>query len=293
VIILARANPRQVWRDAQVWVLAGLAVLPYAVYLVDGVFLRGYLVGQFSLRFFPEMWLDPAFYLRWISNLGRVVPFEVMLAAGLGAFLVRRPAHRAMLAAMWLGYFAYGMALPHHISTHDYYHLPLFPLLSLGLGAAAETVFQNIRGPRWLARIAVVGVLLAALVINGYNARSALKRSGAADQAKAWAAVGQVLGPGASVIALVDDYGTGLKYWAWINPALWPTAADIQWQASIGQDFHFTEFFHSQVIGKDFFVVALFDELDRQPELKALLSVHYPVFKQAPGYLIYDLRTPK
>lgn len=293
VIVLSGCRPRRVLRDAQVWVMGGLAVLPYAVYHVDGVYLQGYLVGQFSMRFFPAMWLDPAFYLRWISNLERVVPFEMTLAALLGTFLVRRPWQRGMLLAMWLGYIAYGMALPHHISTHDYYHLLLFPLLALGLGAAAETVFQAVRGPRWLARVVVVGVLLAALVISGYEARSAIKRSGAVDQANAWEAVGQALGPGASVMALVDDYGTGLKYLAWINPALWPTAADIQWQATTGQDFDFALFFDGQAASKDFFVITLFDELDRQPDLRERLTAGYPVFRQGPGYLIYDLRAPK
>ncbi len=290
VITLTSVNPRKVWRDAQVWMMAALAVLPYGMYHVDGVYLRGYLVGQFSLRFFPDMWLDPAFYLRWISNLGRAAPFEMVLVALLGAFLIRRPWQRAMLLAMWLGYFAYGMALPHHISTHDYYHLPLFPLLALGLGAAAEAVFQEIRGPRWLARTAVTGVLLAGLVITGYDARTTIKRSGALEQAQAWTAVGQALGPGASVVALVDDYGVGLKYYGWINPTLWPTAADIQWQDSVGQNFNFSEYFQNQVTGKDFFVVALPEELDLQPELKALLSTRYPVFRQGPGFVIYDLK---
>jgi hypothetical protein len=198
-----------------------------------------------------------------------------------------------MLLAMGLGYFVYGMALPHHISTHDYYHLPLYLLLALGLGAVAEVIFQSIRGPRWLARLAAVSVLLAALVITGYQARSALKRSGAAALANTWESVGQALGHGASVIALVDDYGTGLKYLAWINPALWPTAADIQWRESIGQGFDFNEYFDGQAAGKEFFVVVLFDELDRQPELRELLSERYPVFRQGASYLIYDLRSPK
>ncbi|RPJ43526.1 MAG: phospholipid carrier-dependent glycosyltransferase, partial [Chloroflexi bacterium] len=290
VVALSCGRPRQVVRDPQVWVLAALAVLPYGIYHVDGVYLRGYLAGQFSQRFFPVMWLDPAFYLRWISNISRAVAFEMVLVALTGAFLVRRPSHRALLLAMWAGYFLYGMALPHHISTHDYYHLPLFPLVALGLGSAAEAVFNSVQGPRWLARLAVTGVLLAALVINGYNARTALKRSGAVEQTQAWAAVGQALGPGASVIALVDDYGTGLKYWAWINPTFWPTTADIQWQKSAGQEFDFAAFFNRRAVGKEFFVVALFDELDRQPELKQMLSTHYPVFRQGPGYLIYDLR---
>jgi 4-amino-4-deoxy-L-arabinose transferase-like glycosyltransferase len=292
VIVLARPRPLKVIRDPQVWILAALAVLPYGMYLVDGVYLRGYLVGQFSDRFFPEMWIDPAFYLRWISNLGHAVPIEMILVAMIGAFLVRNKTHRALLLAMWVGYFVYGMTLPHHISTHDYYHLPLFPLVALGLGSVAETIFRNIQGPRWLAHLAVTVVFIAALVIEGYNAHTVLKRSGAVAQAQIWEAAGQALGPGASAIALVDDYGTGLKYWAWINPAIWPTADDIRWQESNGQSFDFKAFFDKQAAGKDFFVIALFDELDRQSDLKEVLS-SYSVFRQGPGYLIYDLRSRK
>lgn len=290
LVLALSGKPMRALRLPQVWVLAALTILPYAIYHIDGVYLRGYLASQFSLRFFPEMWIDPAFYLRWISNLGRAVPFEMLLVALLGLLLVRRPLYRVMLLAMWLGYGLYGMALPHHISTHDYYHLPLFPLVALGLAAVAETLFQNLRGPRWLVQGFSALALLAALVITGYTARNQLKRFDAAAQAQAYEAVGQALGPGASVAALTSDYGSGLKYWGWVNPAVWQTSADIQWRESLGEDFDFQAFFEKEANSRDFFVVTDFEEFARQPALKELLETRYSVFQQGPGYLIYDLR---
>lgn len=281
---------RRVLRSPRVWALALLAVLPYAVYLINGVYLKSYLVDQFSLRFFPEMWLDPAFYLRWISNLGRVFPFEMVLVALLGVFLVKSPVWRALLLAGFAGYFLYGMTLPHHISTHDYYHVPLFPLVALGLAGAAEALFQNVRGPRWLARAVISLVLVAALVFNGYEARTSIKRSGALAQMQSWQEIGQALGSEASVIALVPDYGMGLEYYAWINPQIWPTSADVSFRESAGQSFDFAEYFASQAAGKDFFVVTLLDDLDQQPQLKELLTARYPVYQQGQSYLIFDLR---
>ena len=292
VIVLSRCGWRAALRSPRVWTMAALAVIPYAVYHINGVYLQGYLVDQFSLRFFPEMWLDPAFYLRWISNLGRVFPFELLLVALLGAFMLRQPARRALLLAGFGGYFLYGMTLSHHISTHDYYHLPFFPLMAWGLAGAAESLFHNVRGPRWLAQAAVSLVLVAALVLNGYEARTAIKRSGAREQAQAWQEIGQSLEPGASVAALVPDYGVGLKYYAWINPQVWPTAADVQFRESVGQSFDFAEFFSEQVAGRDFFVVTMLDELDRQPELKELLLSEYALHREAEGFLIFDLRAP-
>ncbi len=293
VLVLSRGGLRRALRSPQAWLLAGLALLPYTWYLIDGVYLHHYLVGQFSLRFFPEMWLDPAFYLRWISNLGRALPFEMLLVALLGAFLVRRPVDRALLLAMWLGYFVYGMTLPHHISTHDYYHLPLFPVVGLGLAAVGETLFQSIRGPRWLARLAISGVLLAAVVYFGYSDRTLLKRSGALEQAQVWQTISQAIEPGASVVALVPDYGMGLEYYAWITPTAWPTAADIQFRASVGQNFDFAAFFKQQVNSKDYFVITALDELQKQPRLAEILSARYTVFQQGSGFIIFDLRSPR
>ena len=91
----------------------------------------------------------------------------------------------------------------------------------------------------------------------------------------------------------MDDYGCGLKYWGWINPALWPTADDISFRASAGQSFDFNAFFEEQVGSRDCFVVTMFDELDRQPELTKLLTERYPVLRDGAGYRIYDLRAPR
>jgi 4-amino-4-deoxy-L-arabinose transferase-like glycosyltransferase len=134
VLVLSGEKIRQIIRRPQIWAMALLVLVPYGIYHIDGVYIQKYLVGQLSLRFFPQMWLDPAFYLRWIGNLGRVAPFEIILAAVLGTFIIKRPSARAALLAMWVGYFVYGMALSHHISTHDYYHMPLLPVMAIGLG---------------------------------------------------------------------------------------------------------------------------------------------------------------
>ncbi|MDD5371441.1 MAG: glycosyltransferase family 39 protein, partial [Anaerolineaceae bacterium] len=290
-LVVCGAHRRRFWRNPQVWVLGVLAVLPALLFLADGLLWRGYLVGQFSQRFFPAMWLDPAFYLRWISNLGRALPFEMVLVAIAGIFLVREPAQRAMLLAMWPGYFVFGMTLPHHISTHDYYHLPLFPVVALGLGAVGRTVFEHLHGPRWFTNSAITGLILVALVINGYDARTTLKRSDTSAQVATWQAVGAELGPGASVVALVTDYGVGLEYWAWINPVIWPTTADLQWQQGQGSVEDFEQLFRQTTAGKEYFVVAAPDELATQPALRDTLH-KYPIYRQGAGYQIYSLRKP-
>jgi len=277
-------------RDPQVWILAVLAVIPYGIYHINGVYIQGYLVGQFSGRFFPEMWIDPAFYLRWLSNLSRVMPFEMVLAAILGIFVIRRRTCRALLLAQWIGYIAYGMALSHHISTHDYYHLLIFPAVALGLAGLGEAVISRLTVPALAGRVAAASLLVAGLVVNGYDARNTLKRYDAASEARNYEEIGKLLGEQASVVALAPDYGVGLKYWGWINPLLWPTTDDIRYRISSGEQIEFAKLFAEQAAGRHYFVITALDDFAEQPELKIYLDGHYSILQETPGYLIYDLR---
>lgn len=292
VVVLARnqGSLRVALRDPHTWILAALSILPYALYHFFGVYVRGDLAGQFSQRFFPEYWIDPAFYLRWLSNLGRVFPFGLVLVAAAAILLPVQPLHRWILAGWWLGYLLYGLALPHHISTHDYYHVLLFPPIALGVGALAQVVISGWHAPRWLLRASAAAVLLAALLFYGYTARTSIKRSGAPELARMWQEIGALLGPQAQVAALVDDYGVGLKYYAWINPALWQTSADLSFQAAQGDSANWQDWFGDQAAGKEYFVITALEELQRQPELAAFLDQSYPILQQTSAYRIYDLR---
>jgi hypothetical protein len=291
LVLFRTGSLPRAFRDPQAWSMALLAFLPYAIYHADGVYLRGYLAGQLAMRFFPAMWIDPAFYLRWVSNMERVFPVGLILISLAGVFTLRRPAHRALLLAMWLGYALYGMTLPHHISTHDYYHLPLFPQVAMGFAGAAESVLRQFHGPRRAARAAAGALLIAGLVLYGYEARTQIKRSGAAEQAAAWVNAGSLVGERAPVVALVEDYGVGLKYYAWLNPQIWPTADDIRFREESGQAFDFDSFFAAQVDGQDFFIISPPEELDLQPRLKEVLDGRYQRVQQSGDTIIYDLRS--
>ncbi len=291
--ILAGVGLWRALRDRKLWLAAALTVLPEMIYMLYGLFGSGVLQSQFDQRFFPEMWVDPAFYLRWIGMIGIVVGFGWFLAALLGTFLIEQNESRGLLIGAWLGYLVYGLTLPHHIGTHDYYSLPLIPLVALGLAPLAAVALRNLRGPRPLAYTVVVGLFLAASVMGAYTARGVLKKTDYRTEAQFWTDLGQTLGPGASVVALAPDYGYALAYYGWITPGSWYTQSDLQYYASIGQSEDFASLFADKTKGRDFFVVTLMDEFDQQPELKDYLQANYPVFAQGSGYLIYDLRTHK
>jgi hypothetical protein len=240
------------------------------------------------MRFFPQLFIDPAFYIRWANKLDAMLGLSSVLLGLLGFLLLKDKTRRGLLGGLFAGYVVYGLVFAHHISTHDYYSLPLIPVAALGLGVLAQTVYSQLRLTRWECVLAVL-LVLAGLLYPLWNARQVLKKSDFRDQPQTWTQASLAMGrDGSVVIGLFDDYGARLMYWGYILPAVWPTAADQQVLQLAGQAVSkgsFTE----RTAGKSFFVVTDLAELGRQADLqKALQS--YPVFRQGQGYIIYDLR---
>ncbi|HQN04359.1 MAG TPA: glycosyltransferase family 39 protein [Anaerolineaceae bacterium] len=279
-------------KDKRAWLLVLLAVLPYAAFHIYGVYITGQLASQFSMRFFPQLWLQPAFYLQWIGQVNGTVGFPFFLAAILGIFLLPEKSHRAMLAGVLLGYFLYGMTFTHHITTHDYYHLPLVPLVAAGVGIALSTLARQLLGPKWLTRLILIAVLLGWIGVNAWDVRVTLKRNDYRPEAAIWKELGETLGQGTSVVGLLHDYGYRLEYWGWVTTSVWFTSGDLRYRELAGQTFDFDTLFIETTAGKQYFVVTLFGEYDSQPELKGKLEKGYPVYKQTGDYLIFDLMHP-
>jgi len=273
----------------KLWVIGLLTVLPYALFHIYGVYITGLLTSQFALRFFPNMWPDPVFYLRWNGELSSVVGFEWFLISLLGVFLIKKREHRVMMIFFWIGYFIYGMTFPFHISTHDYYQLPVIPFVAIGIGAGAELLFRNIKGNKYVLSVVVLGVLLFGITIKAWDVRVTLKRMDYRQEQVFWEELEDVLGPAASVVGLTHDYGYRMSYWSWITPENWMTTGDIEYRELAGQEIDINTIFQEQTAGKDYFVVTLFGEFENQPQLKDILS-NYPVVAQEDEYIIYDIR---
>jgi hypothetical protein len=189
------------------------------------------------------------------------------------------------------------LVLPHHISTHDYYSLMLLIPLSLGLGLAGGALYDRLPARKNLLRGLAGAAVCAGLLITVYNVRTELKRNNYREEANLWQTVGTWLGPQSETVALVDDYGGGLKYWGWVMPLIWPTADDLRMEAENGSSLDFATRFEQAVDGRDFFLISPVSELERQPELANALSA-YPLVYEASApdtgrsIRVYRLHTP-
>jgi hypothetical protein len=279
-------------RDPRIWLAGALTVLPYAAYHIYATAVLHLLESQFSLRFFPQMWIDPVFYLRWKNLIEGVMDLSWLLVALAGVFLIRDKAARSLFAGAFAGYFIYGVIFSYQTSTHDYYHLPLIPLVGLGLGAAFALAVSSFHGPRWLRSALAVVLLLAFAASNLWDARVELKRADYRAEAALAEEIGAIFRPQDRVVSIAPYYSYALSYWGWVNATNWFSAGDFEMRALAGQGVDVRAAFNEATEGKDYFLVMDFVELDRQPLVKELLERHYPLIQKTDQYALYDLRKP-
>jgi hypothetical protein len=292
-LVLVRSGLGGAFRDRQVWGMAGLAVMPAALYNVYGIWIAGFLGGQYSQRFFPELWVDPAFYLRWGVKLDQTIGMAVVLLAGIGVSLIVHRFSRGIMFGWLIGYGVYGMIFAHHISTHDYYQLPLIPWAALGwvpLVDLIEEQVKSIRSDGWMKTM-VAAVVAAAVLFSAYQSRADLRRVDYRSEPAAWEQLGKHLGYESwSVIGMFDDYGARMTYWSLMIPSIY--IGELQTGAKNGGiSPEFREEFLRLTEGKKYFVLAELSDLNRQLDLYAFLSENYRVTLQSKAYWVFALQS--
>jgi len=140
--ILQNIKIRAAFKDEQIWVMGILAALPYLAYLYYGIFMVEKLGSQFSNRFFPSRWVDIVFYIQWIADLNNTYGIGIILAALLGIFLLIRKEEFGFIVGYMFGFGVYGFVFSYHITTHDYYHIPLIIPISIGIAMLVNFVFK-------------------------------------------------------------------------------------------------------------------------------------------------------
>ena len=288
---LGRASVRDLLRDKQVWAMIALGILPGAAWVAYGL-ARGFLGQQFGGRFMPELFLSPSFYLGWADMLNNVLGLLTFALALLGLLLVNDKPTRALLLGLWGAYFAFAIFFDYHISTHDYYSLPLIPIAALALTPLADALFAQLVGRigNPLHKILAASALTLGLVAVLWASRVALKSADYRPEAAFWNRIGATVRD-FRVVALTQDYGSRLAYWGWAGAANWPDSSDIEYHALRGGGATFEKNFARLTKNKELFLVTDLTDFARQPDLQVRLS-QFEIFAEGEGFVIYDLQNP-
>ena len=286
--ILRRESILETARRPQVYVMTALGILPGAAYVIYGVWIAGYLGQQFGGRFIPSLFLSPSYYLGWVGMLNIVIGGIALTLGLLGLFFVENEKRRFLLG-LWTGYTIFGLYFNYHISSHDYYSLPLIPIVALSLAPLADWFFAQLASMlKPSSTVIVVGILLFGIFASIWNTRAEMKRIDYRPEAQMWVEIGETIRD-KNTVGLTQDYGSRLAYWGWQTLTSWPTYGDLVYHDDLrGAQLEFDRLFEDLAVNKELFLVTDFDELKRQPLLKEKLS-GYPIFAEGDGYIIFDL----
>ena len=292
--ILRRESIVETARRPQVYVMTVLGILPGAAYVIYGVWIAGFLGQQFGGRFIPSLFLSPSYYLGWIGMLNIVIGSIALMLGLLGLFFLENEKRRFLLG-LWAGYALFGIYFNYHISSHDYYSLPLIPIVALSLAPLADWFFAQLTKLtstlKPMSTAVATLILLFGLFASLWNIRAEMKSVDYRPDAQMWAEISEKIG-NKNTAGLTQDYGSRLAYWGWKNLTVWPTYGDLVYHDDLrGRDAQrdFEEQFEDIAIKKELFLVTDFNELERQPFLKEKLS-GYSIFAEDDGYVIYNLK---
>lgn len=293
-LALAWTRVTRLWRPHLwwlAWILPPSIALPVYLRLHSPDNAAGFLLS-WTLKI-RHWWLSPMPYGGWMDTVNNALHGGWVLVALLALLLTHgKQTYRALVLAWIAGYGLYGSVFLIQFATHTYYHLPLVPLVALGLGQALRHLMALLKQQsRWVQGGALFLLALAWIYpvgITYWHLSSVDYRP----KAEAYRRIGQRLPRDGKIMALTEGYGWPLLYHGDIfHVTRWPTQAYALLFTT--WDRAFEDIFRERTRGYDYFLVTDFEEFWRQTPLRQYLYEHYPLIHQGGDYLLWDLRRPK
>jgi hypothetical protein len=188
------------------------------------------------------------------------------------------------------------MIFAYFVASHEYYNLMLVPIISLSLAPTADLFIKQAKSQqiKIFPRILFVSFTILVVAIQVWNVRVQLTREDWRPDADFWTMLGDKLGHNSGkVLAIAQDYGGRLSYWGWQDVESWYTPGDIGLRELDDRSLDLLQRFNDMTEGKQYFVVTQLNKFDNQPVIKDYVYLHYPIFAEGKGYIIFDLTHPK
>jgi hypothetical protein len=289
------------WRGRRIrsWVRT---LAPFFLFILPaGVYFAACLVGDESTSLqarnsvMPHLWGELTYWRRWLQLACRVIGGVPLCVAVASLALFPRGPGRGIVLGLWGGYLLYGLVFSYHIHTHNYYHLPLIPVVAVTLAAPGTVVMGRLRdvGRRWSGGLALFAAALIGIFFSVDAARD-VPSSSRIDQMVAEARrIGEAVNHSTRTIFLAAHYGKPLQYHGGIYGLNWPWSGDVRAERLRGERVPSAaerlEELRAQ-IDAEYFIVAHGRQFREQTELRELLSSNYPILARDPGFLVFDLR---
>ena len=293
-LVVARRGLRSAVKDRHLFVFATVSLLPAALYYLYGILTGTFGQGQVEERFIPALFTYPEFWGNWGGMLVRVVGLPALVGALLGLFLFPPGWRRTLILGLWAGYLAFGLVFNYHIHSHDYYSLPLVPIVALSLGPLGATILGRLHDAtgRRQPRALVLAILAVAVLLHLDQVQQGTIVADAERYVRIRQEIGETVGHSTKTLFLSQDYGKPLMYYGELSGHSWPNAGDLQLYRLQGHpDKTAEERFDSEFLplALEYFIVTDLAALGEQRDLQRLLFQRFRPIAQTPQYLVFQL----
>jgi len=280
------------------WIFIVASLMPTAVYYTYGLFIGQFLKTQAQMSFMPSLLLKSDFWNGWLMLISHVLGYTMLLLALLGGVMFRSGLPRALVIGLWIGYFLYGLIFTYHIHTHDYYHLPLIPIVALSLAPVVDSIFERLgrllpgRGSGLLA----TGAIIAGLLLSAHQGPWRRPRPDPEPIREMMRSVGQVVNHSANTVLLAHSRGKPLQFYGAIAGINWPDSNELWAKKLRGKPELAAEERLRRMMDKhslEYFIVTNLRDFFQQEDLKALLTRRFPLITRTDHYWVFDLRTDR
>lgn len=299
---------------------AFLPVIPPGVFYLQSAAQGGFITTHADFSFMPHLYWENYFWMGWLRNIGKVTGWIPFLAAVGTAIFLTKGKVRSVLLGLWLGYLGYGLLFNYHIYTHDYYSLPLIPVVALSLAplfGMGLQVCRSVFGER--RRILLAGVAIfgsGAVVLGGLRSygmfsapvRGFLKAAVGIDHhwlsylgredarnrqsVEDWEEIGRLVRHSRGVILLSKADGLAEMYHGRFMGKTWPTRSIIEQYRKLGRSLPNTTGDFERIaeeLEAEYFVVTHVKDFADQTQFEWYVRAHYPLVAGSERFLVFSL----
>jgi 4-amino-4-deoxy-L-arabinose transferase-like glycosyltransferase len=221
LLLRRRRHGAHVLRDLGVFVLS---LVPMFAWYAYGTLAHSFLRGHFRAKVRPSLLLESSFWNGWWDQVVFVLTYPlksgplallVLLAAAAGVAVAKRGRPRTLLIVLWAGYVLYGLVFTIHISTHNYYSLPLVPIVALSLGSTVDAFARWSRATELQAAALVTAAALLAAGAVGWKLHGPLTDPSFRAEEAVYAAAGRAADHTPQALYVDTHYAEPARYYGW------------------------------------------------------------------------------
>jgi 4-amino-4-deoxy-L-arabinose transferase-like glycosyltransferase len=201
-----------------------LSTVPMFAWYAYGTLAHSFLRGHFTAKVSPSRLLESSFWNGWWDQVVFVLTYPlksgpltllILLAAAVGVAAAKRGRARMLLVALWVGYVLYGLVFTIHISTHNYYSLPLVPVIALSLGSVVDASLRWSRAPELQTAALVTACAMLAAGALAWKLHAPLTDPSFRAQQTLYVAAGRAADHTARALYGDTHYAEPMRYYGW------------------------------------------------------------------------------